>query len=330
MKQRIEYIDIAKAFLILCLLYGHLFLIARLQGYNDIVNSYATRPCKIYATFFMQAFFIFTGLCSSFNKTEFLPFLWKNIKTILIPGITLTILDRWLYNSLPGFSFEHTPSAVEWLIDGGPWFIIALFCSKILYWFICKLEIRTQLLLCWGGYIICLLIREFIKMPNYICYQHTLLMLPYLCIGAIAKQHLETINSIISKIGPFCIIILILEFMFNFPMPVHDYSVGVSIKSFPIHIFNVLLGTFFILWISRLIGKNKFLKTIGQGTLIIYLLNECILKLSYLIVTPVYSDNTVNLCFFYSGAFVLSVFIFYLMIKTIYRKKYLSWIVGKY
>lgn len=150
MKQRIEYIDIAKALLILCLLYGHMFLIARYQGYNDNVNIFAKSFVRLYATFFMQTFFIITGLCSSFNL-EFRPFLWKNTKTILIPGVTLTILDRYIYNLLPGNPFEYTPTAIDWLVDGGPWFIMALFSAKMIYWFISKLDVKKQLILVWGG-----------------------------------------------------------------------------------------------------------------------------------------------------------------------------------
>lgn len=330
MKQRIEYIDIAKALLILCLLYGHMFMIARFQGYNDNVNNFAKSFVRLYATFFMQSFFIITGLCSSFNL-EFKSFLWKNTKTILIPGITLTILDRFIYNLLPGNPFEYTPTAIDWLVDGGPWFIIALFSCKIIYWFIYKLDIKKQLVLVWGGYIVCLIVRVLFKTPNFICYQHTLLMLPYLCIGCLAKQYIERINHVIPIIGLVGIVVLIIEFVFELPMPIHDYNIGVSVKSFPIHVLNVLMGTAFVFWISKLINKNTFLQLIGEGTLIIYLLNECILKAIINLLSPIYcATNTASLVLFYSLVYVLLVLSFVVLIKLIYSSRYLSWIVGKY
>lgn len=330
MKQRIEYIDIAKALLILCLLYGHMFMIARFQGYNDNVNTFAKSFVRLYATFFMQSFFIITGLCSSFN-TDFKPFLWKNTKTILIPGITLTILNRYLYNLLPGNPFEYTPSVIEWFIDGGPWFIIALFSCKIIYWFIYKLKIKKQLILVGGGYLLGLMICSFFGTPNYLCYQHTLLMLPYLCIGCLAKQYIDRINHVIPIIGLVGIAVLIIEFVFELPMPIHDYSIGVSIKSFPLHIVNVLMGTAFIFWISKLININSFMQLIGEGTLIIYLLNECILKAIINLLSPIYcATNTASLVLFYSLVYVLLVLSFVVLIKLIYSSKYLSWIVGKY
>lgn len=330
MKQRIEHIDIAKALLILCLLYGHMFLIARYQGYNDNVNIFAKSFVQLYATFFMQTFFIITGLCSSFNL-EFRPFLWKNTKTILIPGVTLTILDRYIYNLLPGNPFEYTPTAIDWLVDGGPWFIMALFSCKLIYWFIYKLDIKKQLIIVGGGYLLGLMICSFFESPNYLCYQHTLLMLPYLCIGCIAKQYIERINHVIPIIGLVGIVVLIIEFVFGMPMPIHDYNIGVSIKSFPIHVLNVLMGTAFVLWVSKLINKNSFLQLIGEGTLIIYLLNESILKAIIILLSPVYCvTNTASLVFFYCLVYFLSVLSFVVLIKLIYSSKYLSWIVGKY
>lgn len=330
MKQRIEYIDIAKALLILCLLYSHMFMIARFQGINDVVNATAKSFVPIYATFFMQTFFIITGLCSSFD-TRFIPFLWKNAKTILIPGITLTILNRYIYNILPGNPFEHTPTALEWLIDGGPWFIIALFSAKLLYWFIHKLDIKRQLMIVWGGYLACLAAEAFISIPNYLCFKHTILMLPYLCVGCLAKQYNDKISTVISKIGWAGIIVLLLEYVIHFPMPSHDYFIGVKIYSFPFHIFNVLMGTVFVFWISKHISKNTLLQVIGRGTLIIYLLNECVLKALIQLLKPIYCDNnTASQCLYYSLVYLLTVLFFVVIIKIIYSTKYLSWIVGKY
>lgn len=330
MKQRIEYIDIAKALLIICLLYGHMFMIARFQGYNDVINTTAKSFVPIYATFFMQAFFIITGLCSSF-ETEFIPFLWKNTKTILIPGISLTVLNRLVYNSLPGAPFEYTPSALDWLVDGGPWFIIALFSAKVIYWFIHKYDVKTQLMIVWGGYLVCLVVKALFEIPNFLCCQHTLLMLPYLCIGCIGRKYIERINRVINIIGIVGLIVLLIEFVFELPMPIHDYNIGVSIRSFPIHILNVFMGTAFVLWISKLISHNALLQLIGRGTLIIYLLNESVFKAIFYLLNPIYCENNIgSLCLFYFLVYFLTVLFFVVAIKIIYSTKYLSWIVGKY
>lgn len=148
-KKRIEYIDVTKAVLMICLLWSHYRLISKFQSIDDNMLVWMNGTVRFFATFFMQTFFILTGFCSSF-KERFAPYLWKNVKTILIPGITLCILDRYLYNVMPGKPFEHTPTAAEWLIDGGPWFIFALFLAKLIYWPIAGKSTKFRFLVCGG------------------------------------------------------------------------------------------------------------------------------------------------------------------------------------
>lgn len=329
-KKRIEYIDIAKALLILCLLYGHMFMVARFQGYDDPVRNTLSKFVVIYATFFMQAFFIITGLCSSFNK-KFGEYLWNNIKTILIPGVTLVIIDRYLYNILPGNPFEHTPTAFEWLTTGGPWFIFALFEAKLIYWAINKLAAKWQLLIICPLAIICLALARYRITENYLWYQHTLMMLPYLCFGNLAKKYMDKVDKILPKVAIAGGLLLLVEYFANIPMPHLDYDVSVSMLSFPVHVVNVFAGTFLILWVSKLIGKNQVLLSIGKGTLLIYLMNECVLKAVLQMLSPVYDARNTFACLsYYFATYVLVAAIFYILIRVVYGTKYLSWIVGKY
>lgn len=328
--KRIEYIDIAKALLILCLLYGHMFMVARLQGFEDATHTSLVKVTRIYATFFMQAFFLITGLCSSFNK-KFGQYLWNNTKTILIPGVTLVIIDRYLYNSLPGNPFEHTPTAIEWLTTGGPWFIFALFEAKLIYWAINKLAAKWQLLIICPLAIICLALARYRFTENYLWYQHTFMMLPYLCFGNLAKKYMDKVDVILPKVAIAGGLLLLVEYFANIPMPHLDYDVSVSMFSFPVHVVNVFAGTFFILWVSKLIGKNTVLLSIGKGTLLIYLMNECVLKAVLQMLSPVYDATSTVACIsFYVATYVLVVAIFYILIRVVYGTKYLSWIVGKY
>ena len=88
---RIPWIDISKGILILCLVYGHHKLFAMRSGYEDGVTVFIQHSMRFYAVFFMQTFFIITGLCSSFT-TQFSKFIWKNVKTLLIPAALLVVL----------------------------------------------------------------------------------------------------------------------------------------------------------------------------------------------------------------------------------------------
>lgn len=330
MKKRIDYIDVAKALLIFCLIIGHYMLHSNMQGVEDVSFAYARPYIKLYATFFMQTFFIISGLCSSFN-TPFTQYLWKNSKTILIPGIVLTIINRYIYNALPGNGFEHTPTFIEWFVDGGPWFIFAMFEAKILFWLIVKLNKYMQMLFLFILYISVLCVNSMFEIPNYVFFKHALLMLPYLYAGYMLKSKLSTVEILLPYLAAGGAMVLGAEFVLNLPMPVHDYYVGVTYKTFPIHIVNVFAGTFVVLFISKKIKNVEFLKIIGKGTLLIYLMNECTIK-SIVIVGKYFRPiedflfNTLYHLFIYALIMIL----FYVMVKIVYSNKYLCWIVGKY
>ena len=108
MKKRITYIDVAKGILICCLLYGHMLIYACAEGINDSVMPIMWESVSLYNAFFMQTFFLITGLCSSFNK-EFKSFLWGNVKALIIPSIIMVIISFFIQQ----FFMNHTP----WSID---------------------------------------------------------------------------------------------------------------------------------------------------------------------------------------------------------------------
>lgn len=142
-KSRIPYIDTTKGILILCLLYGHYKQFAYSCGFDDIVLKGTNATQGLYVCFFMQTFFILTGYCSSFD-IKFSSFLWKNIKTLILPALCLTLVGNFVISFQGEGSwyetfFDSVTMLYQWLIVGGPWFIIALFWAKILLWGISKI-----------------------------------------------------------------------------------------------------------------------------------------------------------------------------------------------
>lgn len=77
MKNRINYIDIAKGFLILYLIVFHFRWGTMKAGINCNEFLYLLDYTKIISCFFMPAFFILSGYCSSFN-TNFVNFAKKH------------------------------------------------------------------------------------------------------------------------------------------------------------------------------------------------------------------------------------------------------------
>lgn len=292
---------------------------------------------RFYASFFMQTFFIITGLCSTFS-IQFPKFLWKNIKTLIIPAAILVVISSYIldiFSSTP-LSFNHFEELLTWYNQGGPWFILALFWAKILYWPIHSFcDIKVQLILVVGLYFLGIALNQFDFFPNYMYQRHTLLMMPYLTLGVFLRNHMPTIEKYINKFAliGFCALFLqtVLCWKFGTPFPAHDANIGISFKSFPIHVVNVIFGTCFIFGLSKAICKSNFLQTMGKGTLIVYLLDITVENISLSVCSQLYNQDSISsYVLFHCISFALSIAIFFILIRVIYSTKYLSWIVGKW
>lgn len=134
MKQRIGYIDVAKGILIMCLLYGHSYIYGGFVGVDEEAMHLLGKTSKIYGCFFMQTFFFITGFCSSFNQV-FWEYLWKCLKTILIPGMLLcficgTLWRVYVWGNVYESVLKQLIGLKYWFVTGGEWFIVALFYGK--------------------------------------------------------------------------------------------------------------------------------------------------------------------------------------------------------
>ena len=121
-------------------------------------------------------------------------FIVKNIKGLLIPSILLCVFSacyKYYFEMKGGLpSDESWRSLVYWLIDGGPWFVIAMFWAKMIYWLIDKFGIQRQFFACGFVYLVGLILHKF-EVHNYQWHQHAFLMVPYLWIGALYRKNIE-------------------------------------------------------------------------------------------------------------------------------------------
>ena len=338
---RIAYFDIAKAFLIICLLYSHSTLSTHNLDAGDNAIPQLRRIVSVFNAFYMQSFFVITGLCSSY-KADFPLFLWKNIKTLILPAKILGLI----FGSLSAICFYHNwdASVFAGLFDfsntGVPWFIAAMFICRIVYYFLSKLHIRKRWMLICVIYLGGVFLNEYDVFSNTLFHRHACLMLPYLALGQFLKEH----NDVYRRMLPMCAYIgmvaisvewLITQidwhcFLKDFCIPSHDDSISFGFYNFPLHIFNCITGTAAVLYISRLIGKNKFLETIGSGTLFIYLTNGFGICLSMAITAAIYTPHAFADYFIaHLVVFFLCVLLYYPLVKLVYGTRYLSWMVGK-
>lgn len=107
MKQRDSSIDVLKGILILLVVLNHISGVARKVGVEDMTIDVLHVLRDLYVPFFMPAFFIVTGMCSSFSK-PFSSFLITNLKTLIFPSIILTSLMSG------GGRLEHILNIYKW------------------------------------------------------------------------------------------------------------------------------------------------------------------------------------------------------------------------
>ena len=337
MEKRLHYIDIAKAILIILLLFSHSFIASRQMGHENETITWLWQYVLLFNAFFMQSFFFITGFCSNFN-VDFKNFIWKNIKTLLIPSIILAFIGDYAKEII--FTGKITPGVLlailGWWKTGGFWFIAALFLCKVLYYGINKLNLSSQWISIILLYLSGLFLDQIDIIPNYWFHRHALLMLPYLAFGQFIKNNQILLERWLKPLAIVGFFLLPFEWKLNqmglFPLPAHDFTISVNFITFPLHIVNVFIGTSLILYVSRLIDRNRFLETFGRGTLFIYLTNNLVLRLSVLFIYGIVQSELS-----YSGSILVhlsvvafSIAVYYLLVRIIYSSKKLSWVVGKW
>ena len=187
--KRISYLDTTKGLLMFFLIWGHLIIFA---NHFDIktdffpVIQYST---PFYRVFFMQTFFFITGFCTSWNET-FLPFVKKNFRTIILPAFIL-LPFAWLTGWIIGKDIAAiVETTLGYFTTHMPWFLPALFVTKIMYWVINK-YINNE----WKRWSIMLTlfitgiyISNYTQITNFWSFQHALVMLPFLALGNLCKK----------------------------------------------------------------------------------------------------------------------------------------------
>lgn len=337
-KEKIAYIDVAKGMLMLCLLWGHQIIELRMHGVENSTLEAMWKLVPLYNAFFMQTFFIITGLCSSFN-VRFSSFLWKNIKTLVIPAIIITAIG-FLGTDINNHRFiplEHAKTMFSWLYtQGGPWFIFALFWAKILYWPIYRLDVRYQAVIVAILYFLGMTLNQFKLIPDIQWHQHALMMMPYLFMGNLLKNHMAEVDRYLDRIALAAAIILPIELILNFStgytIPMSDRNIFVYFNNFYIHFINVILGTAGIFWLARKWQNCKPLQTFGAGSLLIYLINEPQQRFVLKFMMPLHGSDMHPVL---AGMFDISVYaacvaLFYIVVKVVYGNKYLSYMLGKW
>lgn len=298
-KERINYIDIARALAIICIVLGHTI--------NH--SEHCGLIFKFIYSFHVVLFFIISGYLFNIDKkTKFSSFFKNKFIRIIIPYLLWAILflvPYMLLGSKVGneigtkSSFNLNVQLINVLYGNGNssalkqnsalWFLPALFTMEIIYYFVIhlinnkpKLKIPMLIILIIIGYATSFL-------PIYLPWgiNTTLNIGVFFYIGYLLKEYklLEDgsylqKNYIVLMLG---ILGIVACFMNKKTVSCIDYKYGV-------YVLALISGTclsIFILYISYKIHKNKILEYIGRNTMGILIFHKLIIlifqtKLGYI------------------------------------------------
>lgn len=262
---RLGYMDIAKAIMMTCLMFGHCALGLKTEALSaDVWHDY-------FLVFYMQGFFFVTGYCSNFDK-PFFQFLKSNIKTLIIPAILFTIICRGVIGMINTDTIELF---IERMFNGiGYWFLWAMFFAKLLYWGIHRLRndyLKIVLMLTIfseAG----LFSLQFKSISDPLFIRNAMLCSVFLCFGEyIRKFQMLNKKRLLLSISSFFVFLITLLILFNLSRPSVTAAIILgSRKDIPLHLILATTGSISCIYISQLIGQNRLLQLIGRNTLCIY------------------------------------------------------------
>lgn len=334
-KLRIHYYDLAKGILMILVILHHLHMQGtKILGSNSIsvVLDYAD---DYWVMFFMPAFFMITGMCSSFNK-DFRTFVWSNFKGLIIPSIVIGFFFILLYQStIGGFWILHECKLliIKYIPSGGVmWFLSALFVCKLIYYGLgkCVRSIKKRLIIALAisiiGYWLGIL-----NVNNPWCYIQALIYLPFLPLGQILRQHPPTLKLSLF-LGFILIISVTIAHIEDFEVPYVSYALNYNLFSALPLLGYATIGSIAFLGICRILDHGMFLEYFGRNSLVVYASHIVVMQILFTIVkanTFVDINNMYILAFTYIIVFILDVVIC-CFFNWLFSRKYLCYSLGKF
>lgn len=297
--KRIDYLDTAKGILIICMLYGHVFLSGNLRQF-------------IY-TFHMPAFFIISGMLLSLSKSYMKqPLIYvfkKKFYTLMIPflffeciGILTDIVRFGFTLNFKGYIYN----TITMNCNNGPdWFLFALFIDEISFILIHRYINSKYIQAMTSLFVGVILIINHNFLP---CAGQIGIGLLFLCCGFQMCKFFQMNNKYITPIsGLGTVTVAIL----NGKVDMAEWYFGVI----PLYILGSILGTSFVINISKLVNL-RLLKFFGQNTIIILGTHQAILlPIRHYAKMPVFS--TMNGIIVFLGITLIEIPIIYIFNRFI-------------
>lgn len=287
--KRIEWVDVLKGLVIMCVVAGH--------NLNEECGIVSTALDVWIYSFHMPLMFFLSGYVFSVKRYRgFKEFATKKIKTLIVPmiyfSLIVTVFDYLYYGIILHNANEYNLERVFRYIIGiicqtrkGTyplifWFIPCLFFAEIIFYWIVKLSERysdKMIFICIViAYTLGTLCIKFIGIMLPWCIETSFVSLLFIGIGYLYKNHEKSYNIEKSKwlyVIIFFAINMIASY-FNYKIANHRIEMVYNIIGNPL-LF--IIETIFGIWGFVLLFKNikgiKFIRYIGENSLLYYLLS---------------------------------------------------------
>lgn len=331
-QERIHWVDISKCLLIICVIVYHIPVFAEQNGVEGFEWMYNIRP--FFRAYFMPAFFVITGFCSTFQGPSFWSFAYKNFKLLMIPNFLIEIgtpISSYLLTRNMNVG-AYIDVFKGFAISGGFWFLTSLFFAKLAYYGMKQLS--KSMIVVGVMSLVALLVGIILHesgFPNIWNLENTLALIPFFWIGQITYQYQSVMLRlksliVISLLYPLGIVLF--HLMCDGDEPFITLHVEVALRQIPLFLMLSISGTFLCFMVSKWILRNKIMEYIGRETITIYLFHMYfLLKLLPHIKGIVHTGLTG-----YVGGVlvVLATLAFCSIVDKILTAKYFKWVLGKF
>ena len=336
---RVHYIDVFKGFLIVLVVIHHVpFVLENAIPEGSIIGIRWIQ--NLIVGFFMPAFFVATGRCTNF-KIPFPRYLWKNVKTILIPCFCLYYFNHWLscvnalcFQDASWVTWAHffSPGIRTFLREGGfYWFLIALFLSKVIYYliYVISCHLRWRLLISLLLAVTGVACSELWTGSNYFFWQHALALVVFLPIGELLRRY----DYLDIKWGYLLFTYLLIISLFTqlqYDVPSVTRTLDVTLLTLPLYLFLSVIGSSGLWYFSKLIDRNRILEYWGRNSITIYAFNYIISTIVINILTAiVHPVSNIHVTILFLITIVLDLALLSIL-SWLFTKKGLRLFLGKF
>lgn len=319
MKNRNISLDVVKGWLIVCLVFHHISDIGlyKCAFDSDVLRFIEIVGSPLYACYFMQTFFLITGMCSNFDKTAKV-FIVRQFRGLIVPVICFTLVYQLYYCGLSDISRIFRQIVVY---GGDFWFLYAMFFCKVIYYYLNKYLSRrwlfgTLALMSLLGS----LLNEFDLLPNYFWHRQILDFTLFVGIGHHLKQYLQ-VWTLRKWATPYFIVVVTSYLVCGTHLPIVTAGFNSSLAFWPIHILLSITGSCCVIAVAKTIGKAGLTSYIGTRSMMVYIIqvyaNGYFLHLfASKLISDFYAESVIATFVIVCSIVALSLFVEYVLDRT--------------